>query len=217
MAARKPTALDASVREKLLASAIALFTTKGYAATTVREIVESAGVTKPVLYYYFRNKEGLFLELMRDGMLRFDAIVERAQQASGPARGRIEGLCLDAFHLFKQNIPVVRVLNSIYYGPPQGAPPIDIDQMHHRFQQQLKRLLVEGRKAGEFRFPKVEDAMWAVIGVLNIATEVELCHPEMALSPRDLRRVLGIVFAGIDAQPHGETLRAARKRKGVNP
>ena len=36
-----------------------LFAERGYDATSVREIVEAAGVAKPTLYYYFRSKEGL--------------------------------------------------------------------------------------------------------------------------------------------------------------
>ncbi|MBW2208934.1 MAG: helix-turn-helix transcriptional regulator, partial [Deltaproteobacteria bacterium] len=55
---RKPEEQDA--RAVLLEAATALFAQKGYAGTSVREIVERAGVTKPVLYYYFENKEGLF-------------------------------------------------------------------------------------------------------------------------------------------------------------
>ena len=39
---------------KIVAAAVRLFCEKGYEATAVREIVEAAGVTKPVLYYYFR-------------------------------------------------------------------------------------------------------------------------------------------------------------------
>lgn len=207
---------DTSVRKRLVDAAIDLFTRKGYAATTVREIVQAAGVTKPVLYYYFTSKEGLFLELMRGGMQDFDRVLERARGTEGSARARIEELCLDAFRLFKENIPVVRILNSIYYGPPQGAPPIDIDQMHHRFQEQIKRLLVEGRTLGEFRFQKTEDAMWAVVGALNVATEVEFCHPEMALGPRDLKRVLGIVLAGMAASPAAAGRPGVRrKRRGV--
>jgi AcrR family transcriptional regulator len=34
---------------------------KGYTATSVRKIVEEAGVSKPSLYYYFGNKEELDL------------------------------------------------------------------------------------------------------------------------------------------------------------
>jgi AcrR family transcriptional regulator len=51
-------------RERLLETAIGMFAEKGYAGTSVREIVERAGVSKPVLYYYFQSKEGLFLAIL---------------------------------------------------------------------------------------------------------------------------------------------------------
>ena len=54
---------DGSARARLLEAATALFAEKGYASTTVREIVAGAGVSKPVLYYYFKNKEGIFLAI----------------------------------------------------------------------------------------------------------------------------------------------------------
>jgi AcrR family transcriptional regulator len=41
-----------------------LFATQGYEATSVRMIVEAAGVTKPTLYYYFGSKEGLAQALL---------------------------------------------------------------------------------------------------------------------------------------------------------
>ena len=188
---------DSTARDRLLAAAVRLFEQRGYAATTVREIVEAAGVTKPVLYYYFGNKEGIFQDLVRDAMDRFDRAMEKADQPCGSAKDRIEAICLEVFSLFKAHIPLVRVINSLYYGPPQGAPPIDVDRFHFAFQDRLKKLLLEGRRAREFAFHKTEDAMWAIIGALNIATEVELCHPEMALKDKDLKRVLAIVFVGL--------------------
>ena len=45
------------VEARVLKSAIKLFSEKGYSATTIREIIAEAGVTRPVLYYYFKNKE----------------------------------------------------------------------------------------------------------------------------------------------------------------
>jgi TetR/AcrR family transcriptional regulator len=53
-------------RNKILDVAIELFARKGYAACSIREICEAAGVTKPVLYYHFRSKEHLYRELMID-------------------------------------------------------------------------------------------------------------------------------------------------------
>ena len=42
-------ALEPNTREKLLETATALFAEKGYAGTSVRDIVDRAGVSKPVL------------------------------------------------------------------------------------------------------------------------------------------------------------------------
>ena len=75
---RKEAEAGGDARERLLSGATALFASKGYAATTVREIVERAGVTKPVLYYYFRSKEGIYLDLMREPFSEFAALVEEA-------------------------------------------------------------------------------------------------------------------------------------------
>ncbi len=50
---------ESAIASRLLEEAVRLFAAKGYPATSTREIVEAAGVTKPMLYYYFRNKEGL--------------------------------------------------------------------------------------------------------------------------------------------------------------
>jgi TetR/AcrR family transcriptional regulator len=47
------------VARHIARSAAKLFAERGYDSTSVREIVEAAGVAKPTLYYYFRSKEGL--------------------------------------------------------------------------------------------------------------------------------------------------------------
>lgn len=53
-------------RSRILDAAESLFAMRGYAATSVREIVRAAGVTNPMLYYYFGSKEDLLLHLIRE-------------------------------------------------------------------------------------------------------------------------------------------------------
>jgi AcrR family transcriptional regulator len=53
-----------AVARHIARSAAKLFAERGYDATSVREIVEAAGVAKPTLYYYFRSKEGLAQALL---------------------------------------------------------------------------------------------------------------------------------------------------------
>lgn len=188
---------DREARQRLLASATEIFTRKGYAAATVREIVTGAGVTAPVLYYYFGNKEGLFLALMKDAWEQFEAVIAAALGEGGSARARIVRLCDRVFSLFRERIGTARVMYSIYYGPREGSPRFDCDAYHDRFREVISELLDEGVRGQEFRPRNRDDAMWALVGALNIAMEVELCHPELAFGSEGLTRVLDTIFRGV--------------------
>src|ERR1051325_9890013 len=48
-------------RERLLQSAMELFTTQGYETTSLAEILKRAGVNSGSLYYFFKSKEDLLL------------------------------------------------------------------------------------------------------------------------------------------------------------
>ena len=51
-------------REQLLEVALRQFGERGYRATTMDDIAESAGVTKPLVYQHFRSKRALYFELV---------------------------------------------------------------------------------------------------------------------------------------------------------
>ena len=65
--------------------AIRRFADRGYSATTMDEIAESAGVTKPLLYHHFGSKRALYLELVEEVSRDLLESVEKATAAaSGP-------------------------------------------------------------------------------------------------------------------------------------
>jgi AcrR family transcriptional regulator len=52
--------------KEILEAAFSEFSRNGYAATTLDQIAERAGVTKGTIYVYFENKEHLFISMVRD-------------------------------------------------------------------------------------------------------------------------------------------------------
>ncbi|MBZ5960497.1 TetR/AcrR family transcriptional regulator [Leuconostoc gelidum subsp. gasicomitatum] len=52
-------------RERILLAATELFLAKGYEQTTTREITKVLNITQPALYHYFRDKEALFVEVIK--------------------------------------------------------------------------------------------------------------------------------------------------------
>jgi TetR/AcrR family transcriptional regulator len=188
---------DISARLRLLAAATELFNQRGYAAATVREIVEAAGVTKPILYYYFRNKEGVYLEILRCGFRDFEKLLESCRIYKGNVKERILRLAAETHKLWCSHIEAARLMQSIYYGPPQGAPFFDFDVYHDKFFRTVLDLVKEGVKTGEFKVGNAEYMAWAVIAAISLANELELAHPDGGLGRRGLAQVLRLVLRGI--------------------
>ncbi|HET6421917.1 MAG TPA: TetR/AcrR family transcriptional regulator [Geobacteraceae bacterium] len=186
------------VRKRLLTAALELFTRKGYAATSVREIVEVAGVTKPVLYYYFGNKEGIYLDLFRVPFRHFDDLLDSCRVETGiSAADALTELCGRVFDLFVENLDPARLMYSIYYGPPQGAPFFDFDEYHMKLQGKVRNLVERGIQTGEFRAADAGDVMWIIIGVLNVAMEEQLCREKPDVDRARLARMLDTVLKGL--------------------
>jgi AcrR family transcriptional regulator len=109
-------------RERLLEIAEALFAEQGYLATSVREIVQGAGVQPPALYYHFENKEALLVELLTQ---RFDAyeqsLRERLVQAHKPDEAFL-AFVTHAFDRLETQSNSVRFVFGVLYGPQHGIP-----------------------------------------------------------------------------------------------
>ncbi|GAB6074442.1 TetR/AcrR family transcriptional regulator [Nautilia lithotrophica] len=52
-----------ATKEEILKTALKLFATKGYENTSLEEIANRIGITKPAIYYHFKNKKALYNEI----------------------------------------------------------------------------------------------------------------------------------------------------------
>lgn len=75
----------AARRNQLLEVALGRFAAGGYYETSMEEIAEAAGVTKPVLYQHFHSKQELFLELVdSEGRTLLRDVEEQAGAETNP-------------------------------------------------------------------------------------------------------------------------------------
>lgn len=77
-------------RTQLLAVARDRFAAQGFHATSMDDIAEAAGVTKPVLYRHFPSKHALYAELLGDTSRRLLTTLEAATRGAGTGRARVE-------------------------------------------------------------------------------------------------------------------------------
>ena len=63
--------------EKILAEAWQLFQSKGYRGVSMDEVCRRCKITKPTLYYYYQNKETLYIQTMLHQLHGYRALIEQ--------------------------------------------------------------------------------------------------------------------------------------------
>lgn len=190
---------EASTRERLLAAAMTRFTERGYAATSVREIVATTGLTKPALYYHFGSKEGIYQAIVAEITHLVDSGLAAHFSGAGSARGRLERLLLGLYGLFEQNQEAVRFINAAFWGPAQGAPRFDIESFHAKLASAVTAIVVAGLEAGELRPADPGDVTHALIGLFSFSMDLTLAHPDLGRGRAGLERALDLLFRGLAA------------------
>ena len=100
-AARRPRLAASARRAQLVDVGRLVFAQRGYEATSVEEIAERAGITKPIVYEHFGGKEGLYAVIVDREV---EHIVERIVGAisSGSPRERLERAALTFLHYVEE-------------------------------------------------------------------------------------------------------------------
>lgn len=70
-------------RDAVLQTAAKLYLEKGYRRTSMSELASLLNITKPALYYYFRNKEELLVECYRAGINTIESSLRMAADCEG--------------------------------------------------------------------------------------------------------------------------------------
>jgi AcrR family transcriptional regulator len=83
-------------RETILARAAALFAKNGYSATSMNEVAEACGVSKPSLYHYVNDKHQLLAEIAEAHVARLLALVAEVAVAGLEPEPRLRRL-IEAF------------------------------------------------------------------------------------------------------------------------
>ncbi len=138
-------------RERILRAAEALFDTQGYANTTIEQIVQKLGVTKPFVYYYFRNKQEIFETLCWTPAVACFTAMDFAGDDTRPAHEKVTEGIERLIRATLEHHPAA----FFPYREPQVYRPEYLaaqKQLANHFYDRLCALLEEGRRDGMFEF-----------------------------------------------------------------
>src|SRR5438105_8577178 len=95
--------IHTDTRAHILQSALKQFADCGYAGTSVQDIVDSARVSKPALYYYFRDKARLFEALVDRAHDERYRLMQAAAGRGGSIAQKLEEIIAGVFEFSLRN------------------------------------------------------------------------------------------------------------------
>ena len=165
--------------QEITEAAFAAFAEKGFTATRVEEVARRAGVSKGLLYLYFKTKEELFKAVIRSVVRpRLDALTRTLDSPDSSAEAIIRGPVLD-FMKRVPGSPVSVVIRLMISEAPKHPDLVNYywDNVASRGLAALRQLLERGVANGEFRESAVNEL------------------PQLFVAPVMMSIVWGIVFA----------------------
>jgi TetR/AcrR family transcriptional regulator, transcriptional repressor for nem operon len=135
----------ARTRERILDLAYDAIIQKGFAATSIEELVEAAGITKGGFFYHFKDKNDLARQLLERYLIENEAILEQLE-------ARARELSEDPLHAFLVFLKLYAEMVREVIARHPGCIVSTLTYQDRLFDETVVRLNREGMLAWRRRF-----------------------------------------------------------------
>lgn len=153
-------------RDRILQEAAQLFFERGYLQTSVDAIAERLGATKPFVYYHFKSKVDILVEICERSNRDALAAAESAMSAKGSPRVRLEQFLREFTNIALEQHQLVAVYFREEISLPQDAAD-RINKMRKSINLRLSSLLSEGINSGDFQ---IEDPRMGALVIAGMSS-----------------------------------------------
>jgi TetR/AcrR family acrAB operon transcriptional repressor len=172
----------AATRELLLNTALTVFGSKGYAATTLDDIAHAAGVTRGAIYWHFGGKDELYNTLVRERFARASTVFESIFSQGGSPLQMLRQFMI-RFLEYLEDDPAYRAVLELTIFKTEVGPDLargmqEKQQANQAMIASIERLLHEAISEGEVK-PNIDVATAALasMGFLSGITTLWLQTP----------------------------------------
>jgi AcrR family transcriptional regulator len=187
-----------ATRDKILAVALRLFADRGYAGTSVQDIVSGAKVTKPALYYYFPSKADLYQALLDRAHDERFRLMQEAVARGRDLPGKLEELLNAHFEFLQSHRELLGLVYATAFAA-RGEMPKEIsylDKCQRNFGL-VRDLVREGQRGGQLtRGFDVEHLARGIFGMMNIHVQAELVQPGQRPTRKTARQIVKLFLGG---------------------
>ena len=155
-------------RDEIVAQAVALFDAKGYAGTSVNDIADALGLSKPALYHYIQRKEDVLYWIHEDFAQMLIAKLEGRLAEPRPLRDQLRDVVRDILALMVTHRVYLRVFFEHFreLDPERQA---EIAEQRNHYRHLVQGVIERGSASGEFRALDAGITTVSIFGMCNWA------------------------------------------------
>ena len=127
MPTSKTTPKAEETGRKILDAALELFRQKGFDATTMRDVAQTAGVATGAAYYYYPSKEAIVMDFYKTSWTEMQPRLETAVESEKGLEARLRALIAAKLEVFGPNRSVLRSLLRNGADPRHPLSPFGAD------------------------------------------------------------------------------------------
>ncbi len=197
------TATHSDTRQQLLRAALKHFANSGYAATSVQDIVDDAKLSKPALYYHFKDKAGLFQALVHEAHDARYRLLREAAESHASIGAQLEAALVALFAYFRENRELMRISFATMFAAP-GEVPEDADcaEKCQRNFEFVRSLITTAQKKGELN-PHFagQELAFGFYGLVNFYLVGHLVCEECQPDQLRARQIVELFLTGAGPKP----------------
>lgn len=141
-----------SPRKRIQEATVALLAARGYGGTSMSEIAQKVGLSKAGLYNYYRSKEELLLELLKESIEAWRDASRESLETAGSAEERLRRhfeTAVDFAVDRPATVTVLRVTTSLIDGDLGERVLSLVSQYKEEYQRILEAFFAEALASGE--------------------------------------------------------------------
>ena len=161
---------DTDVKQQILESATLYFSKYGFHKTTMDEIARHIHKAKGVLYYYFKSKEELFREVLKQELGRLKATMAKIVNSSGNSIALLTDYMLTRFRLLNGAVNYHETLKADFFEKYHFVKDVRDDFENFEIRQ-LTTIIERGNEEG---FLMVQNVKSTVDVAMMILKSVEI-------------------------------------------
>jgi AcrR family transcriptional regulator len=154
----------------VLKAGVQLFSKQGFDGTTTLEIAEEAHVTKPVLYYHFKNKDGLFTNILLSTFTEYFDRLDKLKNNTSTQFEKIENLIDLHFRLvddFPDETYIILSACPAKFRDPAHICAQQIEEQRKHLTNYISDCLKAGIDRKEFTPVPLEATTGLIIAMVN--------------------------------------------------